>query len=96
MSIRFDRKRRQVLRFKRSDYDRTGMCGDDVRLMTAGAGVGRERPPQAPTENPEALQVVGRSRHYDFARHSRCGVPFSYPSEEKLAISSDCPQGVLR
>ena len=74
----------------------TGMCGDDVRLMTAGAGVGRERAPQAPTENPEALQVVGRSRHYVFARHSRCGVSFSYPSEEKLAISSDCPQGVLR
>ena len=53
------------------------MCGDNVRLMTAGPGVGRERAPQAPTENPEALQVVGRSRHYVFARHSRCGVSFS-------------------
>jgi len=52
------------------------MCGDNVRLM-AGAGVGRERAPQAPTENPEALQVVGGSRHYVFARHSRCGVSFS-------------------
>ena len=71
------------------------MCGDNVRLM-AGAGVGRERAPQAPTENPEALQVVGRNRHYDFARHSRCGVSFSYPSEEKLAISNGWPQGVLR
>jgi hypothetical protein len=52
------------------------MCGDNVRLM-AGAGVGHERAPQAPTENPEALQVAGRSRHYVFARHSRCGVSFS-------------------
>ncbi len=54
----------------------TGMCGDNVRLR-AGPGVGRERAPQAPTENPEALQVVGRSRHYVFARHSRCSVSFS-------------------
>ena len=49
------------------------MCGDNVRLR-AGPGVGREK---APTENPKALQVVGRSRHYVFARHSRCGVSFS-------------------
>lgn len=33
---------------------------------------------------------------YDFARHNRRGVSFSYPSEEKLAISKVWPQGVLR
>jgi hypothetical protein len=40
--------------------------------------------------------LAATSARYDFARHNRCGVSFSYPSEEKLAISNVWPQGVLR
>jgi hypothetical protein len=78
LNIRFDRNRRQVSRSKRLDYDRTTHGNVRGQHRADGrSGVGRERAPQAPTENPEALQVVGGSRHYVFARHSRCGVSFS-------------------